>query len=490
MVVDIGPAADAAARTTEEKREPRPYTSRYPIPDDRFRKLKDSAVKTKVPKGLMTASADAGGGVEVSSTGVALAAMDPSLEPSAAPTASTNFSGIAATGWIPPDCTMAVGPSHVMLSVNSSVAVHNKVGGAVVLQRTLTQWFSNVVSDQTIFDPKLLYDQHAARWVLLAVAFRTNPNASVFLLSVSATANPLGQWRNYALDAMKDGTTSTGNWADFPALGVDAHALYLTANMFAFGGGFQYAKIRIVPKAGPYSGGPAPFFDLVKMQNPDNSMAFTVQPCHTFGAPQVEYLVNSRFPSGSALTLWRIANPTAAPILTRTSVATSAYTLPPNADQQGGLPPLNTGDVRVLEATFRGDSVWCALTTSRNWGLGNGHRSTGSRSAPPLPRWFRKASTGHGPLTISSRRLPRHEWQLRAGLQPCWHERVRFDRLHRPASDRPLGSLQASALLKAGVAHYQALDSSGRNRWGDYNGVSADLQARGSSGSTASSAVR
>ena len=115
MVVDIGPAADAAARTTEEKREPRPYTSRYPIPDDRFRKLKDSAVKTKVPKGSMTASADAGGGVEVSSTGVALAAMDPSLEPSAAPTASTNFGGIAATGWIPPDCTMAVGPSHVML---------------------------------------------------------------------------------------------------------------------------------------------------------------------------------------------------------------------------------------------------------------------------------------------------------------------------------------------------------------------------------------
>ena len=94
-----------------------------------------------------------------------------------------------------------------------------------------------------------------ARWVLLAVAFRTNPNASVFLLSVSATANPLGAWRNYALDATKDGTTPTGNWADFPALGVDASALYLTANMFAFGGGFQYAKIRVVPKAGPYSGG-------------------------------------------------------------------------------------------------------------------------------------------------------------------------------------------------------------------------------------------
>ena len=41
-------------------------------------------------------------------------------------------------------------------------------------------------------------------------------------------------------------------------------------------------------------------------------------------------------------------------------------------------------------------------------------------------------------------------------------------------STDPLGTLQGSSLLKAGTAHYARLDSSGRNRWGDYNGVSAD----------------
>ena len=41
-------------------------------------------------------------------------------------------------------------------------------------------------------------------------------------------------------------------------------------------------------------------------------------------------------------------------------------------------------------------------------------------------------------------------------------------------STDPLGALQPSALLKAGVANYQALDGSGRNRWGDYNGIAAD----------------
>ena len=187
----------------------------------------------------------------------------------------------------------------------------------------------------------------------------------------------------------------------FPELGVNNAALYITSNQFAFGGGFQYAKIRVVPKAGPYSGGTAPFFDFVKMKNADNSTAFTIQPCHTFGAPQVEYLVNSRFPGGNKLTLWSITNPTAAtPTLTRKEVAVSAYALPPNAEQKGGAPPLNTGDVRVLHAVFRGDSVWTAFTTAHNWGGASNRASI---------QWcqIRAAATERGPARcLRNRGLP------------------------------------------------------------------------------------
>jgi hypothetical protein len=41
-------------------------------------------------------------------------------------------------------------------------------------------------------------------------------------------------------------------------------------------------------------------------------------------------------------------------------------------------------------------------------------------------------------------------------------------------STDPLGSLQPSTLLKAGIPHHQARDGGGRNRWGDYNGVAVD----------------
>jgi hypothetical protein len=256
------------------------------------------------------------------------------------------------------------------------MAIYNKTGGPPVLQRTLTQWFSNVVQGITIFDPKALYDQHSGRWVLLAVAVQNSPQKSLHLLSISNSSNPLGPWRNYTFNATLDGTTASNNWADYPALGVDNLALYVTSNMFAFGGGFQYAKIRVIPKAGPYAGGAAPYFDFVRLRNADNTVAFTIQPCHTFGAPQVEYLVNSRFPSGNFLTLWQITNPTAAtPTLVRKQVPVSPYMLPPNAEQSGGAPPLNTGDVRVLHAVFRGDSIWTAFTTAHNWG-GSSNRAS------------------------------------------------------------------------------------------------------------------
>lgn len=465
----------AAAAPMQEVREPRPYTSRYPISNEQFEALKAAAPKTKLPKTTCPLVKDsAKKKAEIGA--MAAAALAPGFPPAAAPSGSANFAGITATGWLPPDCTLATGPDHLLLSVNSSVAIYSKAG-ASLLQRTLTQWFANVAQGLTIFDPKALFDQHAGRWVLLAVGVQKSPRRSVYLLSISNTANPLGPWRNYSLNAMVDGATPSSNWADFPGLGVDNQALYVTSNQFAFDGGFQYAKIRVIPKAGPYSGGAAPFFDFVKMKNADGSTAFTIQPCHTFGAPQVEYLVNTKFPSGNILTIWSIANPTAAtPTLSRRQVTISPYSLPPNAEQKGGPPPLNTGDIRVLHAVFRGDSLWTAFTTAQNWGGASNRASIlwcQIRAAVPQVvqqgvygtaafHYFYPASCpdNNGNLTMVFSRSGSTAF---GGILYTGRR-----------STDPLGSLQPSALLKDGVARYVKLDDDGRNRWGDYAGVAAD----------------
>jgi hypothetical protein len=465
----------AMSATMGEVKEPRPYTSRYPIPDKQFQKLKDAASKTNISKKGATLAKDKGKKTEMA--GAPITEFAPAGGPVAdAPTGATNFAGFPATGWFPPDCTMATGPQHVMVSVNSSVAVYSKAGGNPLLLRTLTVWFSNVIQGATIFDPKLLFDQHTGRWVLLAVAVAQNPNRSAYLLSVSATTNPLGAWRNYSLNAKVDGNTATNNWADFPALGIDANNIYLTSNQFAFGGGFQYAKIRVVPKAGPYSGGPAPFFDFVNLKNPNNTAAFTVQPCHTFGAPQVEYLVNSLFPSGNSLTVWRITQSGSSFAITRSSVATAAYGVGPNAAQKGNNDPLNTGDVRVLHAVFRGDSIWCALTTAHNWSTSTNTASIHwfqIRAAAPglVQQGVFGAGNVHSFFPACCPDANGNMIMVFARSGTNEYGSVYYT--GRKSTD-PLGTLQPSTLLKAGVANYVEKDNSGRNRWGDYSGVCAD----------------
>lgn len=478
-------SASMAARP--EAKAPRPYRTRYPVKMADYLQIKTDAAAKKAPAAQRRAARGAESPLDTVADRdrreptARAAQAAPSLEPTAAPVRRRIFEGIRATGWLPPDCTMAAGPNHVLVSVNSSIAIHRKSGGRLN-QRRLTDWFANLrnVRGSTIFDPKLLYDQHDGRYVLLAVAVNNATRRSWFLLSVSRTADPLGGWRNYALDARRDGSRLTNNWADYPAIGVDAHALYITANMFAFNGGFRYAKVRVVPKRGPYSGGVARWWDFVRLRNPDSSMAFTVQPCHTYGDPGRQYFVNSLFPSGRELTLWSLTSVRGTPSMWRRSVATGEYRMPPDAAQMGGGEPLDAGDVRALHAVCRGGSVYTALTSGHNWGSGsnvaaihwfqiNGASGTLNQEGIYGARgrhYFYPAMTAdtNGNVTMVFSRSSRREFAS-----------MRYT--GRRVSDPP-GRMQSSAQIRAGAAHYEGLDGLGRNRWGDYNGVAADPDGR------------
>src|SRR5262249_4258500 len=148
----------------EERREPRPYTTRYPISNEAFEALKASAPRARLRSVTAERVRDPRRArEELSARPMAALAVEPRLQPAAAPVGAAHFAGMGATGWLPADCTMAVGPSHVLESVNSSVVIYSKAGAIALAQRTLTQWFANVVQGLTIFDPKALYDQHSAR---------------------------------------------------------------------------------------------------------------------------------------------------------------------------------------------------------------------------------------------------------------------------------------------------------------------------------------
>jgi hypothetical protein len=416
---------------------------------------------------------------------------------------STDFRGFDSGDLFPPDPNMAVGLDDVVVTVNSRFRIYDKLGdlGDVPREFTLRNWFSNVVPTTTfIGDPKVVYDSASDRFILIAMACNaagcaaTGTRQSWWLISVSQTSRATGSWWNWALDARLDGSTMTNNWADYPGLGLDNLAVYLTANMFAFGGGSQYAKIRILNKSVLYTGGSLGWWDFWNLCNPGGvpstcfsqpvfgcgiggSGAFTIQPAHTYGAPGAEFLINANGGGASALNRWTLTNPLGTPpSLTCGNIGVPGYSPPPGAVQQGGGTRLDTSDARLFNAVFRNGSLWTAHTIAVNWG--DGINVAGARWYEIIPAsgTARQAqtfgSTGFHyfyPAVVPDRFGNMVMVFSRSGATEFVS--VRF--AGRKSTDG-LSTLRGSNLLVAGSANYVVLDPGGRNRWGDYFGVGWD----------------
>lgn len=391
-----------------------------------------------------------------------------------------DFPGPDESGYGPLECSLAAGPSHLVAVMTPAWAVLDKAGNQL-LRCDFTDWFSAVPSvgdGLHVFNPKVIYDQYKGRWVLAAFGWkdegkpgssRARQGRSFFLLSVSQTRNPLGNWWSWALDASHNGQQETPFHAASLGLGVDSAALYLTANMFDAVGEFQYAKLRVIDKAPLITGGPVEWWDFWDLRNLDGSPAFGVRPAHTFGNPGVQYLLNAAR-DGQGLTQWSLTNPLGRPPqLARRAVATAGYHIPPDAAQPAPAPDLDTGDARITNAVFRNGTLWAAHTVAANWGEAENRAAIqwfqinpgagvvaqqGVFGAPGYDYFCPTVmADGQSNLVMVFNRVGANEF-------PC----VRFT--GRLSTDPP-NKLHGSALLKQSAA-------AGPRAWGAYNGAAVD----------------
>lgn len=404
-----------------------------------------------------------------------------------APTISTNFQGIGPTGFIPPDPIFAAGPSHLIQAVNSSFRVTSKSSGTSLLESTFSSWFSNVTNtsgNRFPFDPKVVYDQFASRWIMLTVNRDTAAGVSYYLISVSFTSNPTGSWCNWALRSDQDGSIASGAWADYPQLGLDNTNFYITSNQFGFSSGtFAYAKLRIMAKSQFYdqSGSPSckgiGWYDYWSITD----APFTLQPAHTYGTPGVEYIVNSGSSSGTVLRTRTVSGTwpngtNTAPILSgSTSVSVTSYQSPPDAPSSGSTTSVDTGDARLLNAVYRDGFLYTTHTV--------GVPCFGANSS--CLRYYKLNVSGTPSVSIQTSFGNGEDWYyfypavtadangniflVFSRTTPSQFVEARYTARYTTDSQ-----LQGSAQLHAGEAAYTALDSIGRNRWGDYSGISVD----------------
>src|SRR6266478_4186019 len=150
-------------------------------------------------------------------------------------TSSTFFVNSQAT---PPDSNGAIGPRHFVEFINGSFAVYNKTNGQNVKRVTDLHFWStagvSLSTDSAVTDPRIIYDPTVQRWFASMVDFDANApvdpslESNDFLLGVSATSDPTGAWHGFLFQADPD----TGYFADFPTLGVDSNAVYLSGDLY------------------------------------------------------------------------------------------------------------------------------------------------------------------------------------------------------------------------------------------------------------------
>jgi hypothetical protein len=384
-----------------------------------------------------------------------------------------NFEGIAFDDIIPPNPVIATGPSNVLAATNGTLAVFSKEGELLTQQPLLD--FLQPVAAPTDFitDPRLLFD--SGRFFLSVVSQHSRPFAAFFLLAVSTTSDPTAPWSFYKFDATLDNSTPTNNFPDLPSLGVDDNAIYLTANMFdATTQAFQGAKIRVIKKPPLLSGSAAAFFDFPGLPG------FHLQAAQGLGPSPAAYIVNTKFPSSCALTIWRVTNPPgAAPHLNRVDIPVGGECgIPPNAAQPDAAPRIETGGPRIINAVWRSGSLWAAASVAHNWG--SGVVSTirlfqiNTTIFPTLSRTQDLLQGADGVDVFYPVVSVDSAGNAALGFNessPTEYVSVRFAGQNAGA---PRNVPLATGVLKSGLASYVLLDSHGRNRWGDYGGIAVD----------------
>jgi hypothetical protein len=140
----------------------------------------------------------------------------------------------------PPDQALCVGGGQVMEAVNTVLTVYSTGGSQQIPVVSFGEFFGIREGQRfppIIFDPSCQFDQQVRRWFVVVTEVDLDqrsgaPTGSHLFLAVSKTADATGGYAIFAVNTTAGDATDRGCpcFDDFPALGADAHGLFVTTN--------------------------------------------------------------------------------------------------------------------------------------------------------------------------------------------------------------------------------------------------------------------
>jgi hypothetical protein len=276
-------------------------------------------------------------------------------------------------GYVPPDTIAASGPTEIIETVNTDIAIYNKSGGAILSPTNLATFFQSVGPINQLSDSAVAYDELRGTFFVSVLnitldIFFGNPSADSFLYAVSNNNSPASasDFTFHSVDLTGLDPAGSGSfWADFPRIGWNANAYVASFNMFTngiFTQNYDHALVLNLEVTAPSSGTLA----LV----PGGTANGTLAPATMHGSAATDpmYLVEESSTSpGKAITIvaeTNLFNFVTGPSFTFKDVALPAvadYIAPPAATQKGSTTQtISTNDSRILNAEWRNNHLVAA----------------------------------------------------------------------------------------------------------------------------------
>lgn len=324
------------------------------------------------------------------------------LPPSAAFDAIDYDEAVAITGdaALPIEADGAVGLSHYVSIAAGVIRWQSRVDGLAHAEPLTTPagggsaFFDSLSPSGSIADAKVAYDRNAERFLVAAIE-RTvvgngdSGNVSRILLAASTSGDPSAAWEFTAIDA-RESVNGGDTWADDLGFTVNGNAVFVTASLKSFASGSPRVagRLWVLDKNALYAG--------------TNPTAARYDPYASVSATEYPPLLPARYvgdaPSDRTFLLgmgdesgpveqvyaFGVENPLANLSFRSRIVAVgnvhdngAAF---PGASQPGAAGPLPTGDGRIADAVWRGNTLYAVNTTIPPTGVDAGQETV---------RWYR-----------------------------------------------------------------------------------------------------
>ncbi|MHC4876833.1 MAG: hypothetical protein ACYTGL_10070 [Planctomycetota bacterium] len=401
----------------------------------------------------------------------------------------STFPGPAYSGFIPPDPTIAAGPAQLVTAVNTDIAVYDKATGNQIFAQDMngpTGFFGSVGATETVFDPWVIFDDDSQRFFVVGIDAVETPDdndTGALYLAVSTDATPTGSsdahWHKYKIDFTHDptplGLGSGNHFPDYEKVGVNDDAIFVSGNYFAIDSGSGvYAGITAIEKAPLLTGGAAnvvyeEFFN-----------GFSVFPLNQFESGSTQYFAEAR--GGSTIRVHAITDVLGTPTRDTFDLSVPAFDEPIDPPQSGGGVGADSVSSRIMTGVWRDGAAWCAHGIT-DPALGDGEN---------VARWYEVATNNFPvgtPTLVQSGNVDPgpgiHAWMPAIAVDGGGNMGIGFaiggsEQFYGAAFTGRLASDPAGTVTTpvneyvTGLGNYQRTDSIGRNRWGDYTGLSID----------------